>query len=299
MTAAPKLRSATVAMLVGLLSACGGGGDDAPPAQPPTQPPTPAIAQINGTNYLDAYAVTYIGVLRIEFLAYIIDSAFEVVIDVDDIPGTYQCVAGGSLTLVKNGASRTITANNCSDGSNVFISGSVSSPNATASQFGNLVLLDAGDFVLSNAVYRRVGDSVTETANGNIRVQRRADLSFAGSGQFSVLRNGRADQYANVSVTTVPATSANGPIELTSGSMSLSSPRFTAQPLAVAGSDAAQNISVRAPDGSRVVTTDVSSGTTDAFKFDVFAANASSPTVTQTLALNDPLWQAAVQRALQ
>jgi hypothetical protein len=292
---APKLGAVALAMLVGLLSACGDGGDAAPATQPPAQPPAPVAAQINGSNYLDAFALTFVGAHRMEFVAYLIDSAFQVVIDSDGVAGTYRCDVGGLITLQTNGSSRTLTPNNCDDGSYLLVSGSISSANATASQFGGLIVLDAGDFVLSNALYGDVID--TEAADGTVRLQRGPALGFTAVGQLSVLRNGRIDQYVNVSVTTAPIISDTLG-RLTGGSMSISSPRFAAQPLAISVSGAANSISATAPDGSRVVATIVSSGTPAAYRFDVYAVDSSTPVTTQTLALNDPSVLEAIWRTL-
>jgi hypothetical protein len=272
-----------------------GGGDDSP-ALPTTPTTPPANLQINGTNYLDAFAVSSLGAVRILLIADAIDSAFEAVIDSNDVPGTYPCAAGGTLTLTKNGTARTLTVNNCNDGFVLYVSGSLTSPNAVAQTFGSVTLLLSGDFTMSNVVYRILDDTVTETINGAVNVQRRADLSITATGAFSALRNGRADNYGNITgQSTIP--DASGAVDVANFSFSVNSPRFTAQPLSVTiGSSGGV---VTAPDTSNVTATDASSGTTLALRFDVRSAPGATPSVTQTLTENDPQVLAAFERALQ
>lgn len=288
-------RSGFAACVALVLSACGGGGGgDSTPNPNPN--PTPTTYQVNGTNYLDAFAVGSLGGVRIMLIADAIDSAFEAVIDANDVPGTYPCAAGGTLTLTKSGAVRTLTVDNCNDGFVLYVSGSLTTPNAVAGTFGNATLLLSGDFTMSNVVYRMFDDTVSETINGNVSVQRRADLSVAATGAFSALRNGRVDSYTNiVGQSTTPDSS--GEVEVASFSFAVSSPRFTAQPLAVAIN--ANGGTVTAPDASSVTATDASSGPTIALRFDVRTAPGAAPTVTQTLTVDDPQVVAAFTRALQ
>lgn len=287
-------RSLFAACLTATLAACGGGGDGTPAAPPAT--PSPTSAQINGTNYLDAFAVGSLGAVRILLIAEAIDSAFEAVIDSNDVPGTYPCAAGGTLTLTKSGAARTLSVNNCNDGVVLYVSGSLTSPNAVAGTFGNVTLLLSGDFTMTNVVYRVLDDTVTESINGTVNVQRRPDLSVSATGAFTALRNGRADSYGNiVAQSTVP--DASGAVDVANFSFAVISPRFTVQPLAVAANSTGGVVT--APDGSNVRAADASSGTTLALAFEVRTAPGATPTVTQTLTENDPQVLAAFERALQ
>jgi hypothetical protein len=284
-----------VACLSVTVTACGGGGDAAPTPAPAPAPP-PAIAQINGNNYLDAFSVGLLGSVRILLIGEAIDSAFEAVVDSNDMPGTYPCAAGGTLTLTKSGATRTLSVNNCNDGLVLYVSGSLTSPNAVAGTFGNVMLLLSGDFTMDNVVYRVLDDTVTETINGTVNVQRRTDLSVAATGAFSALRNGRADNYSNIAAqSTTP--DVNGDVDVANFSFAVSSPRFTAQPLTVVVNSGGGVVT--APDASNVTATDASSGTTVALRFDVRNAAGAAPSVTQTLTENDPQVLAAFERALQ
>ena len=149
---------------------------------------------------------------------------------------------------------------------------------------------------MTNVVYRILDDTVTETVNGTVSVQRRADLSIAATGAFSALRNGRADSYTNIAgQSTVP--DSTGTVDVASVSFAVASPRFAAQPLSVTINSTGGVIS--APDTSNVTATDASSGTTLALRFDVRVTPGATPSVTQTLTENDPLVLAAFQRALQ
>lgn len=280
------------ACFVAALSAC--GGDDSPAPAPPAPPP-PATAQINGSNYLDAFAVGSLGGVRLLLIADAIDTAFNAVIAANDMPGTYSCAAGGTMTLAKAGAARTVTFNNCDDGAMVYVSGALVSPNAVAGTFGTQTLLLSGDFTLTTVVYRMAGDSVSETINGSFGMQRRTDLSIAASGAFTALRNGRTDSYTSISVESTKP-DATGAVDAALMNYAVNSPRF-AVPLSVTGNET--TLVVRAQDTSNVTAKDASSGTTLALTFEVRATPIGDATVTQTLTATDPLLVAAMARALQ
>jgi hypothetical protein len=273
------------------LVACGG---DSAPAPNPTPPP-PATAQINGSNYLDAFAVGSLGAVRLLTIAEGIDSAFELVIKANDVPGTYACDFGGTVTFTKSGAARSLTVNNCNDGMSLYVSGTLASPNAVTATFGSLTLLQSGDFTFTNFVYRMSGDTVNETLNGAFSMQRRQNLSITGSGQFTDLRNGRLDSYSAVQAeSTVP--DASGTVDFAVANYGVNSPRF-GTPLVVTSNQS--TIVVSAPDTSNVTAKDASSGTTMALAFEVRATPTSAPSVTQTLVATDPQVVAAFARALQ
>jgi hypothetical protein len=280
--------------LVAALAAC--GGDDAPaPATTAPAPQPPVAAQINGSNYLDAFAVGSLGGVRLLLIADAIDTAFNAVIAANDVPGTYPCAAGGSVTLAKAGAARTLTVNNCNDGVMLYVSGVLASPNAVAASFGAQTLLLSGDFTLTAIVYRMPGDTISETINGSFGMQRRSDLSIAASGAFTAARNGRADSYTNVRADSTKP-DANGVVDAALMSYAVSSPRFAA-PLSITGDET--TLVVAAPDTSNVTAKDASSGTTLALTFEVRATSGGAASVTQTLTATDPLLVAAMTRALQ
>jgi hypothetical protein len=281
------------ATLAALLAACGGDSTPAP-AQPGTPPP-PSVAQINGTNYLDAFAVGSLGGVRLLYVADAVDSAFAVVVEANDAPGTYACDAGGTVTFVKAGAARTLTVNNCNDGVMTYVSGTLSSPNAVAGTFGSLMLLQSGDFTASNVVYRLNGDAVNDTLNGTFNMQRRTNLSIVATGAFTVQRNGRTDTYSAVRAESTPP-DASGMVDISLMSYSVTSPRFPV-PLAVTGNET--SLVASAPDTSSVTAKDASSGTTFALTFEVRSSPTAAPSVTQTLTATDPQLVAAMARALQ
>jgi hypothetical protein len=90
----------------------------------------------------------------------------------------------------------------------------------------------------------------------------------------------------------------------TGTSFEVSSPRFAIQPLRVTAEEGLSRVlRVSAPDGSNVRATTVAAAnaTTPAqVRFEVYAnATTTTPSVTQTLAENDPQVAAAITRALQ
>jgi len=280
------------ACLAAALISC--GGDDAPgPTSPAPLPP--ATAQINGSNYLDAFAVGSLGGVRLLMIADAVDAAFNAVIAANDLPGTYPCAAGGTITLARSGAARTVTVNNCNDGAMIYVSGVLASPNAMAGTFGSVTLLLSGDFTLTNLVYRAVGDLVNESSSGDFSMQRRTDLSIVASGGFTTLRNGRTDTYASVRVESTRPDAA-GAVDAALLAYSVNSPRF-AVPLSVNGN--ATTLVATAPDTSNVTARDASSGTTLALTFEVRSTPGGASSVTQTLTATDPLLVAAMVRALQ
>lgn len=284
------------AMSATLLAACGSDGGDAPAPGGGSTPP-PAATQISGSNYLDAFAVGSLGGLRILAAAVMVDEAFNAVVEADDVSGTYPCAGGGSISFAKAAAAnqRTISVSNCTSGDTVYASGSLVADNATSAQYGNLVLLQAGQFTFNNVVVRTVGYTDTETYNGTVTITRAGDLSLGARGGLSVIHNGRADAYTIASASSTPP-DVNGAIDILSLSYGVNSPRF-AQPLTVVLT--ADAWTVAAPDQSRVLAFDASSGTTLALRFEVRSSAGAQPSVMQILTATDPLLVAAFSRAYE
>jgi hypothetical protein len=181
----------------------------------------------------------------------------------------------------------------------LFVSGTLTSPNATATQVGSDIVFAGGDFSFADVVYQTVDGTVSaETMNGSVRVDRQPDASFSAHGALSVLRNGRTDEYDDVDIRTVQLSSPDWP-SLASGTMSLRSPRFAAQPLAIVAEGPPTQASATAPDGSRVVGTEATINNNSGTKFEVYAPGEGSPSFVQTIAEDDPAIEAALVRALQ
>lgn len=299
--------AAAAAGLVSLLAACGGGGSSGvPPLVLPPAPPAPS-AQINGSNYLDAAAIGTVGRNRALELASQLDLSFALGVISNFTSANFGCPSGGTAALVATSSTaNTVTFTNCSYPPALFKSGSIAVTNLETITTGtppNAVLsLSRGDYRVLDLVTRALpGDGVDQTYNATAQANRQSDSSVTLTGLFSVLRNGRTDNYAGL---TLNVNKPGGAIVATGMSFDASSPRFSVQPLRVSSVEGA-NLSVRvaAPDTSYVRATVITpaAGTTPAqLRFEVFpSGTATSPSVSQTYADNDPLLLAAIGRALQ
>jgi hypothetical protein len=293
----------------GLLSACGGGGTGSPPLVLPPAPPAPPAptAQINGSNYLDAAAIGTVGRNRALELAGQLDLSFSLGLISNFTSANFGCPSGGTAALIWTSRSaNTLTFTDCSYPAMLFKSGSIAVSNLETITSGtppNAVLsLSRGTYRVLDLVTRALpGDGVDQTYNASVEAARQTDTSVTLTGLFGVLRNGRTDGYAGL---TLNVNKPAGTIVATGMSFEASSPRFPVQPLRVTSSEGT-NLSVRvaAPDTSyvRVTVITPAAGTSPAqLRFEVFATGtATSPTVSQTYADNDPQLLAAVGRALQ
>jgi hypothetical protein len=265
---------------------------------------------VNSTNFLDAYWIGGVAKIRILGVAEFIDSSFDFVVAVNDTAGTYPCPAGGSVTFARSTTQisviRTLTFANCDFGSELPVvvkSGSVTSPDAVARFFtaAGGTLLQSGHFQFTDLVYATTDtgspgfgadDRIT---SGVVSFERSGtDLSVMSSGFLNFTRNGRTDQYAAISIHTNPGITTGGAVDIVSGSLNITTPRFASSILAVSGD--ATTLSVSGSDQSFV------SGTVAAgpgITYQVFTAPATAAVLTQTLANSDTAVQAAVARALQ
>jgi hypothetical protein len=272
------------------LAACGGGGGG-------DSPPAPKL--ITANNYLDPAWGAMIAGIRMEVIAGIIDRVFRYAIDSEDTPGVYTCDKAGSISFTKTGNAREFTLNNCimtlpSFGDVRFLSGSVSSPNATDVVAGNAVLLNSGEFVLSSL--NTDWGAGPEIYLGNVAVARQADLRIAATGTVTVNRNGRNDQYTNVALrSSLPA--ADNSVSMESGAFNLNSPRIA---FSLAAAFDASSIRATAADNSAVRVADPNSAAST-LRYEVFASYSAgaAPDTSRALANNDPAVVAAVQRLLQ
>lgn len=82
-----------VLALAAMTAACGGGGESGTTVE---IPPPPGFTVITGGNYIDVAGLAIVATNRIQFVADVIDAAFETVIQSSDVPGTYPCVCAGT-----------------------------------------------------------------------------------------------------------------------------------------------------------------------------------------------------------
>lgn len=309
--------TATSAML---LSACGGGGDTPPPASAPAPTPTPspsptpsptptptptpppATAQVNSTNYLNPYWLALIAGQRIEITSEIIDVLFSAFVSTGDTSGSVSCSGGGSVSITKSGATRTMTVPagvTCVEGGvTLFQNASVSSPDAQFVAGAGSVVLTSGSFNFSNVSFRSTRDPVptTETLNGQAVLAFNSSTGrFSATGSLSFVRNAKTDAYTNIAAVTTAANSS-GAVTLESATLTITTPRF-GQVLSANGNVASSTIVVSAPDGSNV-TGVTGSGTPTSRTYTLRSSAGGAAVASQTLADTDPAVQAALTNAL-
>jgi hypothetical protein len=275
-----------------VVAGCGGGGDRPPGAGTPAPSQgtgTSTAAQIDGANYLDAFAIGTVALSRAIDAAQIVGIALHGTLGLDT-PGGQDCWAAGALEWHEwydedFGFRREYTSVNhpCLSGGVELRSG--------------IVEFVQDHLTLKTVVWRQPPDPTDQMIDGQYGVKWNSDGAAAiSSGVFFVQRNGRLATYMGVSIIAAPA-APGSPARATSGSLQVCSAPFAPQWLTVAAADAGARLSVTAPDGTRVVITEVAGGTTSARRFEVFATDGSSPVVTQTLTMDDPLVIAAMARA--
>lgn len=221
-----------VLALAAMTAACGGGGESGTTVE---IPPPPGFTVITGGNYIDVAGLAIVATNRVQFVADVIDAAFETVIQSSDVPGTYPCVYAGTVAFSKAGSSYTFTVTNCDTivaGARVLLqSGSMRVDNPVI-QTTSVGTSTVGYFLTSAAV----------TFNNAAFIESGATSIFAGAANLSstvtspttavarttgasltVQRAGRTDSYRNIDVTgNVTLFSGNS---ITAGSLTLSSPR--------------------------------------------------------------------------
>jgi hypothetical protein len=276
-----------------VLSACGGGdgGSTAP------VPPPPAPSQIAASNYLDAFWVGAYGVARAGDALEIIDNAFTNTFRAGDVAQTYNCAGGGTLTLARSGASRSVSFANCAIDQIIYVTGSITTADAASITIGGVTYLGGGEFTLSGLGYRIVaGEALTQTMNGTLTFLRRPDRTVQLSGAFDVTRNGRPDRYSALLATFAPRDVPVTPT-VNTGSFSVSTPRFAAATMSVSGNGS--GLTAIAPDQSRVRGLATTQGSLATVAYEVTAPGAPAPALSTTLATSDGAVQAAIARVLQ
>lgn len=290
------LLSVSVALFV---AACGGGGDggSAQVTTPPSPPPTTTLA-INSGNYLDAAAVGAVAVDRAAELTRSLDRAFNLMQVAEGRNISVNCLGGGSVGFVF-GTSITASPAQCNEGGVVLAGGAIVTSNLEVFLRDGLTLLRSGNFAVTDVAWRLAsGDQTSNTLNASMTASRRADDNVDLKGSFRVLRNAREDSYSNV---TTLAANFGRQLSVASVTLSAASPRFAASPLAIDSAfvNGLRVLTIRASDGSYVKVSTINTGTPAQFKFEVFASPSATNPVMQIYAENDPLYTAALARALQ
>lgn len=276
------------------LTACGGGTGDPAPAPPPPI----GSDQINASNYLDAFWIGAFGVSRSADVLTLIDYAFTNALRAEVVPLPYNCSGGGTLTQTRTGSVRTLTFAHCTIGRAVFVSGTLSSPDAIPIDLSGFTYVGSGNFTLTDLVYRVAGgDMVDQTVSGSLRLERRDDRTVRLSGSFSVTRNGRDDRYRSLLATFAPRDIITVAPTVNTGSFIVDTPRIGASPMTVSGN--ASGLAVTSPDQTRLRGLVPADGSLISVTYEVTPPNATTPSLTQTLATSDPQVQAAIARVLR
>ncbi|MFM2398564.1 MAG: hypothetical protein RL341_721 [Pseudomonadota bacterium] len=289
-------RATLVAAGLLALSACGGGGSDGGGGS--TVPPPSATKTINTSNYLDAAWAGAIGFVRINLAAESADAAFRTALAAGDpASGSFPCQNSGNFAYARSGATRTITFNNCaftSQGLPIqFAAGTVSTSDAVLGTFGSAAVFNSGSFTYSG-VSLNWGAGL-ETVAGALAQVRQTNGSLNATGTLTVTRNGRPDQYTNISLrTNVP--NAAGAVIVLNAAASVSSPRLAFGFNAEGTETLTRSV---AADNSAVQATPDATGQT--LTYAVFAnySPGATPEFTRALASSDAAVQAAIQRVLQ
>lgn len=273
-------------VFVALVAGCGGNGDSAPVANTPAPSQdagTSKAAQIDGTNYLDAFAIGTVAVSRVVDVAHIMGIVSYGASPLEP-PGAQDCRAIGALQYHDMVYSEHESADRpCVSGSVELRSG--------------IFEIGQGDLTaVSNVMWRRPPSPMVQEIGGQIGFNKSADGSATVVGWFFAVRDEGFADYAQVSVSVLPATGGNA-AKASAGSLQVRAAPFAPHWLTTAASDSGTKVSVIAPDGTRVVVTEVAGGTTSARRFEVFDAGGPAPVVMQTLSMDDPLVTAAIARA--
>ena len=262
------------------LSACGGGHDVSAPI------PTPATAQVNVANHLDAAAVGKLAANRI--LEWLLDASVRTT-ERFLSPGVENCSTGGTATVSVIGDVRKIVYSACQGGQHIAVSGSVSISGAVFDAQGKL---QASDVAIVDLAYQSPStQGVTEVMNGSSSYRTLSAGFVDLTGQVTVTRNARTDSYTKIS----SRLTTNGVLEKLT--VAVDSPRFPYGPLQVTDTDTWTV--VIAPDGSRLAMTDVLSASSIGLRFDLRLTEAQAPYYTRTLSSDDPLLKEAVLRAMK
>jgi hypothetical protein len=286
-----------------LLSACGGGGGGGTPPQTAPTPPVVSNGKIiNQLNYLQATWVGAIGTARVELTTDLIPVLFDLAVAHQDLAGTYPCSISGTMSLGYVSGIRTFTPSNCKQAigtsTATLISGSVSIPIVPNLVLNQRTYLGSTTIAL-NQLSMDWGVGAEEFTGSIVLTREPSSAGGIYKGNLSVLRNGRADQYTNVSVGTFVKTA--GSPEVTSNlTTEIVTPRFTSKLMAVVAISAytgfGSGVIVVAPDYSSV---DAELGpAVDQFTYYLYEPFNNNPIVKLAIASSDPSVVAAINNAL-
>jgi hypothetical protein len=285
------MRCLLLLAVVGLAAACGGDGENVPVAGSAPVPSqgtgTATVAQINGGNYLDAFAVGAVALSRVLDAAHVLNIVADRPLQ-PDAPGANDCWASGALKWHDELPwwKHVTVDRSCRSG-------------RVELRTGTFWRNEHGwDF--ESVGWRQLGSPVDQflDSRGWISLERDSDGSVSVQGDLFVQMASGIAEYGDFSVTAMLTESGNAD-RVVDGSGEVRVDQFLPLRFRVLVSDAGAKLRVFAPDGSRVVVSDVSSGSSSARMFEVFRAGTSAAAITQTLAIDDPLLAAAMARASQ
>lgn len=213
-------------LLSSVLTACGGGGSD--PASPPATP-LPQPSTITSATYIDVAGLAIVAARRVQFIADVVDAAFETALQTNGVAGTYPCRYGGTVGYTQSGSTYTFTVNNCDTlvgGARVLLqSGSllVDSPVVQITSAG--YFLTSAGITLDNAQVTESGSTSTFGGTANLSATVTSATTATSrtiAPSLTVERAGRADTYTSIDVTTSVSLASN---VVSAGSLTLFSPR--------------------------------------------------------------------------
>jgi hypothetical protein len=297
------------ALCVAAAGCGGGGGDDAaPPASPP---------RLDPSNYLDALYIGLMGGDRLQDAELLADAGYKIVRDNADAPGTYPCVGAGTLTYSVSGNTRTYSASDCVLTSDItVVSGSwrIADLRTTDLAPGTTFLsggtVTYADVLLRLAVGLGICSAVShppnETFNGTLTVARSAPPNTTPvgtwTGSLNVARNGRTDEYTNLSVETrdFEFNTVNQTSELGSASYRVNTLRFARSALDVSINYRVFAASVASVDDGSRAEISIPTPMADQLRYRVFpSANATTASADESLSNTSSRVSDAVVRALQ
>lgn len=145
---------------------------------------------------------------RIQFVADVVDAAFETAVQTNGVAGTYPCIYSGTVGYTRSGSTYSFTVNNCDTsvgGRRVLLqSGSLRVDNPVVQT------TSAGYFLTSAAVTfinaRAVEAGATSTFGGSASLSSTVTSPTTAVGTttgatLTVERAGRTDIYSNINVT--------------------------------------------------------------------------------------------------
>lgn len=282
-----SLRSAFALASFCALAACGGSSSS---SSPPPPPPFPAAPQIDASNYLDAFAVTSIAFARSDLLVDAGDAAFAA--SLATTPSS-PCASAGFIDTSLDAGTRRFSFRDCRTPQRYFAAGAMTSSNLSGAVINGVQSLADGDFTLKDlsVSISSPPDTLLESMQGQVKIQRSSSGAVVISGAFSVQRNARTDAYTDLSLGRT-APDAQGQTRPALGFVRIASPRFASS---LEAGVTLTSIVVRAPDGSYLEISDAAGG---GYLMRVYRGTGDVAQLTQTWSANAPEIKQALSRAL-